>query len=53
MLNVEKCVFAFTGMLIKKSATEHGHLQKMAKEALEEFVNNCGYDISFVSNQIS
>lgn len=49
MLNVESCVLAFAGMLIKKTAMEHGHLKQMAREALDEFVNNCGYDVSFTS----
>jgi hypothetical protein len=52
MLNVEKCVLTFVGLLIKKVASEHGHIQKLAREALDDFVGNCGYDISFVSKSV-
>jgi len=48
-MNVEKVVLTFVGLLLKKVTSEHGHLKQLASEALEQFVANCGYDVSFIS----
>jgi|JI6StandDraft_1071083.scaffolds.fasta_scaffold11101_7 hypothetical protein len=48
-LNVEKVVLTFVGLLLKKLTTEHGHLKQLSSEALDQFVANCGYDVSFIS----
>lgn len=52
-LNIEKVVLTFVGLLLKKVTSEHGHLKQLASEALDQFVANCGYDVSFVSTRNS
>lgn len=47
--NVERAVYIFLPILLKKSSTDLGHIKEMSQQALVSFSNNCGYDISFVS----
>ncbi len=49
-INIEKAVYAFLPILIKKASTEIGSMKTMIQEVLTSFSNNCGYEISFVSN---
>ncbi len=49
-INVERAVYVFLPILLKKSSTDLGHIKDMSQTALTSFSNNCGYDISFVSN---
>lgn len=51
--NVEKAVYPFLPLLIKKSATEIGHIKEMSQLVLASFSDNCGYNISFISNSSS
>jgi pterin-4a-carbinolamine dehydratase len=48
--NVERAVYVFLPILLKKSSTDLGHIKEMSQQALTSFSNNCGFDISFVSN---
>lgn len=48
--NLEKAVYVFLPILLKKSSTDLGHIKEMAQHVLTSFSNNCGYDASFVSN---
>lgn len=48
-LNVERAVYVFLPILLKKSSTDLGHIKEMSQQALTSFSDNCGYDISFVS----
>lgn len=48
--NLEKAVYVFLPILLKKSSTDLGHIKEMSQQALTSFSNNCGYDVSFVSN---
>ena len=48
-INVEKAVYAFLPVLIKKAATEIGNMKTIVQEVLTSFSANCGYDISFIS----
>lgn len=47
-INIEKAVYAFLPILIKKASTEIGSMKTMIQEVLTSFSNNCGYEISFV-----
>lgn len=49
-VNLERAVYVFLPVLLKKSSTDLGHIKEMSQQALTSFSNNCGYDISFVSN---
>ena len=42
-INVEKAVYAFLPLLIKKASTEIGSIKTMVQEVLTAFSNNCGY----------
>lgn len=50
LINVERAVYAFIPILLKKSSTDIGHIKEMSQQSLTSFSDNCGYDISFVSN---
>lgn len=52
-VNVERAVYVFLPILLKKSSTDLGHIKQMSQQALTSFADNCGYDISFVSNLYS
>lgn len=52
-VNVERAVYVFLPILLKKSSTDLGHIKEMSQQALTSFSNNCGYDISFVSKSYS
>ena len=47
--NVEKAVYAFLPIILKKSSTDLGHIKEMSQHVLISFSMNCGYDISFKS----
>lgn len=49
-VNVERAVYVFLPILLKKSSTDLGHIKEMSQQALTSFSNNCGYPISYVSN---
>ena len=49
-INVEKAIYAFLPPLLKKSGTEIGHIKEMSQLVLASLAENCGYDISIVSN---
>jgi len=51
-VNVEKAVFAFLPVLIKKAATDIGYMKNSAQEVLTSFSCNCGYEISFTSKNL-
>lgn len=48
-INVEKAVYAFLPIILKKSSTDLGHIKGMSQQVLLSFAANCGYDISFKS----
>jgi len=48
--NLEKAVFVFLPILLKKASTDLGHIKEMSQHVLTSFANNCGYDCSFISN---
>lgn len=50
---VEKAVYYFLPVLLKKAATDIGHIKEMSQLLLTSFSDNCGYDISFVSTHSS
>lgn len=49
-VNVEKAVYAFLPVILKKSSNDIGHIKEMSQQVLTSFSSNCGYEISFVSN---
>lgn len=51
-LNVEKAVYLFLPIILKKSSTDIGHIKEMSQLVLTSFAENCGYDISFRSISI-
>lgn len=42
-VNVEKAVYSFLPIIIKKSANDLGHIKEMSQHVLTSFTNNCGY----------
>ena len=48
-INVEKAVYTFFPIILKKSATDIGHIKTMSQHVLTSFALNCGYEISFKS----
>ena len=42
-INVEKAVYAFLPVLLKKSSNDIGHIKEMSQLVLTSFSNNCGY----------
>ena len=48
-INVEKAVYSFLPIILKKSSTDLGHIKEMSQHVLYAFSLNCGYDISFKS----
>lgn len=48
-INVERAVYAFLPIILKKSSNDIGHIKEMSQQVLTSFSNNCGYEISFVS----
>ena len=48
-VNVEKAVYTFLPIILKKSSTDLGHIKEMSQHVLTSFAMNCGYDISFKS----
>lgn len=42
-VNVEKAVYTFLPILLKKSSTDIGHIKEMSQQVLTSFSNNCGY----------
>lgn len=51
-INVEKAVYIFLPVLIKKASTDIGNMKLLAQEVLTVFSNNCGYECSLVSNYL-
>lgn len=49
-INVEKAVYTFLPIILKKASTDLGHIKEMSQLILTSFAMNCGYDISFKSN---
>ena len=49
-INVEKAVYIFLPVLIKKASTDIGSMKLLAQEVLIVFSQNCGYECSLVSN---
>lgn len=48
-INVEKAVYPFFPIILKKSSKDIGHIKSMSQSVLRSFASNCGYDISFKS----
>lgn len=51
-INVEKAVYIFLPVLIKKASTDIGNMKLLAQEVLIIFSNSCGYECSLVSNYL-